>query len=177
VGLERLKQGNEFRSDLLGRLEGVVVEVPPLRDRRDDILPLFTAFVREQGIEKFELEPDALEALLIAPWPRNVRELKAFAQRWVQVLLPGRPEAGETPVLKLEDLPEELTLPVRYRRKAALPPALELVARPSREELLHALDLHDGSIKKVADEYGKDRKQVYRWIELYGIKRELDEES
>ncbi|MFH1530190.1 MAG: sigma 54-interacting transcriptional regulator [Pseudomonadota bacterium] len=158
-----------FRSDLLARLEGVPIHLPPLRERREDIPLLLRHFAGRAGFELSSVDPDAMEALMIAPWPRNVRGLATLVQRWTETEWRG----GEAH-LSLDLVPSNLCDAVRTREEAATAPSLSRQLRPSREELEDALRRHHGVIQDVADELGKDRKQIYRWMERYGITRETD---
>ncbi len=82
--LERTKQ-NEFREDLYYRLNVVHLVVPPLRERRDDIVPLFDHYVRalaeQNRVPACEIAADAAAYLESSPWPGNVRELRNVAER------------------------------------------------------------------------------------------------
>ena len=72
-----------FRADLYYRLNVFDIRIPPLRERRDDILPLAAAFLREFTGTTLELTPDAIEALRRHEWPGNVRELRNALERAV----------------------------------------------------------------------------------------------
>lgn len=74
---------NEFRRDLYYRLAVVRVGVPPLRERREDILPLARSFLHGvAGFAGAELPPEVVAMLLSYPWPGNVRELKNVVSRY-----------------------------------------------------------------------------------------------
>ena len=100
--LERGVAEGWFREDLLFRLRGVVLTLPPLRERPDDVAPLAERFLREAAAEAgrpVSLSEAALRALEGHPWPGNVRELQQCLRRAValadrEVLDPGRPAAG-----------------------------------------------------------------------------------
>ncbi|MCC0650190.1 sigma 54-interacting transcriptional regulator [Clostridioides sp. ZZV15-6598] len=90
---EKIVMGT-FRADLFYRLSSLEINIPPLRDRREDIIPLFNNFVNEvlkddglNGInsidENFALTKDEINALYNYSWPGNVRELKTIAQKYV----------------------------------------------------------------------------------------------
>src|SRR5581483_3546986 len=68
-------QRGAFRGDLLARLKGWVIEVPPLRERKLDVLALARLFLGRQRLQG-ELTADAAEALLLHAWPYNVREVE-----------------------------------------------------------------------------------------------------
>jgi DNA-binding NtrC family response regulator len=103
-----------FRPDLFYRLSGVDVRVPPLRDRREDILELTDYFLsRHRGTRQLRLSPQASDALVTYEWPGNVRELERVIERVVTL-------AGSD-VIELEDLPPRVGGP----HLAALGPSLE----------------------------------------------------
>ena len=79
VHLDRLVQGGQFRPDLYYRLHVLSITLPPLRERRDDIVPLAEHFLAKhpaQSGRRAELSPRAHEAMLAFDWPGNVRELE-----------------------------------------------------------------------------------------------------
>ncbi|HEX9660064.1 MAG TPA: sigma-54 dependent transcriptional regulator [Rhodothermales bacterium] len=85
--LAREVQSGRFREDLYYRLSTVLIEIPPLRDRREDILPIFEVFL-EQAARRFDapfkrLDPDAAELLVEYRWPGNARELRNVAEQAV----------------------------------------------------------------------------------------------
>jgi DNA-binding NtrC family response regulator len=133
-----------FRADLLSRIAGSTLEVPPLRRRRLDILPLARHF---QGVGR-PWSAGFAQALLLHPWPMNVRELKHTMQRLAV--------DGEGPLLA-----EELLRP-------STPPAPPR-GRPSRAELEEALAAARGNVSLVAARYERAAKQIYRWLEHHGL--------
>jgi transcriptional regulator with PAS, ATPase and Fis domain len=167
---EELESGR-IREDLLGRLEDLVVQIPPLRERREDIL-FFAA--REMGIpmEQTFGTADVAEALLTYPWPRNVRELIRSVR--AALLL----HDGEPP-LRWEDLKDgvrhfggiltPLQAVTPQERPCDTAPPSESRA-PTRESMEALIDRHDGNVSAIARELGKDRKQIYRWLERHDLK-------
>ena len=103
--LETLVEQGRFRGDLLFRLNGIRLDVPPLRERRDEIEPLARVFLeracREWQLEQRDLSPEAVEALQRCSWPGNVRQLR-YAMERAALLAPG-------PLIMREDLPEHVT--------------------------------------------------------------------
>src|SRR5690606_21341246 len=103
---EAVREG-EFRADLLYRLNTVEIRLPPLRDRREDILPLARHFLEQQArrygrpIEDFSR--GAAEALLSHGWPGNVRELQHCVERSVLMARGTRIEASDLGLRKRED--------------------------------------------------------------------------
>ena len=113
--LRQLVAIGEFRRDLYFRLNVLGIELPPLRERRDDVPLLVEAFVREvsEGNDRDfpGISPEAMEILTAYTWPGNIRELRNLVESMV-VLAPGR-------VIRPEDIPDE----VRQGRGASLLPA------------------------------------------------------
>ena len=170
AGIHEMEKEGAFRRDLLARLAGLTLTLPPLSERREDIILLTRHFMHEFGLSHAELEPAVVEALVITRWERNVREIRSLVQYWSEFL--GARIGGEAAgCISLDDLSDELAEPIRHRKKAAVPPPIQIQSRPSKEELERMLQRYEGSIKKVADHYHKDRKQVYRWMEHHGIEQ------
>jgi DNA-binding NtrC family response regulator len=100
--LDAMVEEGSFRRDLYFRLAAVKLEVPPLRERTEDIEPLVHAFLegarREWDIAPRTVSPEAMEALRLHPWPGNVRQLRHAVER--SALLCGRDFIG------VDDLPE-----------------------------------------------------------------------
>ncbi|HEY3858053.1 MAG TPA: sigma-54 dependent transcriptional regulator [Gammaproteobacteria bacterium] len=137
-----------FREDLLYRLNVIELRVPPLTERREDVLPLARAFLGE----KHRLSPEAECALLEHDWSGNVRELQNCMRR-VALLAQG-------PVVKAP----ELGLP------AAKPaPTLPPVQEPGRDDIEAVLARHRGVIAAAAQELGMSRQALYRRMEKFGI--------
>ncbi len=158
---ELSSQTEGFRGDLLARLSGWRLHVPPLRSRKADVLALSALFLDRTGSA---LSLAAAEALLLYGWPHNVRELE-------QALAAAAVRAAGGRVLP-EHLPAELfARPVT--RAAPVPTADRQEEPPTREELCRALEAESGNMAKVAERFGKDRRQVYRWVERLGIEPEL----
>jgi transcriptional regulator with PAS, ATPase and Fis domain len=136
--LRQLVAIGEFRRDLFFRLNVLAIELPPLRERREDIEILVDAFVREVSEHNDRLfpgiSPEAMRILIAYDWPGNVRELRNLVESMV-VLAPGR-------VIRPEDIPDDVRggrgsslLPVAVSRAASesraptLRPELEFVFR------------------------------------------------
>jgi DNA-binding NtrC family response regulator len=160
--LEALSAAGQFRSDLLGRLRGFEVRLPPLRERRED-LGLIAAALCARLAPELTFAPEAMRALVRYGWPLNVRELE-------QCLTTAAALSGGH--VTLAHLPGSLT--------GAAPPApappQSLRIRPltdeeeqRRQELVALFEKHRGNLSAVARELGKDRVQIRRWVKLYRI--------
>lgn len=150
---------NTFRGDLLFRLNTVEIEVPPLRERRDDIMLLAVQFLdmysRKYGCAARGFSRAATEALLRYPWPGNVRELSHVVERAVLIGGGEQLEAGD---FMLE------------RRAPADNQALDQLTLEDAEELLirQALARCGGNVQSAAKQLGVSRSALYRRMEKYG---------
>jgi DNA-binding NtrC family response regulator len=145
--LKAMIAAGTFREDLYYRLNVIDVNLPPLAERTDDILPLAEFFLDGQA----ELSEDAREALLSHAWPGNVRELKNAMARAALLAAGGRIE------------PSHLNLPVPA---AATNRNLD---EPSRESVEAALATAGGVVSRAASSLGLSRQALYRRMERYGL--------
>ncbi|MFH1464001.1 MAG: sigma 54-interacting transcriptional regulator [Pseudomonadota bacterium] len=165
VAIQDAIRRQDFRGDLYARLAGWVLEVPPLARRRQDILPLAQHFLERES-PGLTLRGSTAEALLLHSWPYNVRELEqAMGQAAIRATDQGQ--------VHLRHLPADLraTLPRSGSPKAAVPLALQVdrTATPGARELALVLRHYQGNLAQVAAFFGKDRRQVYRWIQRHGL--------
>jgi transcriptional regulator of acetoin/glycerol metabolism len=159
VDLEAARAAGRFRDDLFARLAQVVLRIPPLRERRTEVLRLARAF------GALELSPSAAEALLIWHWPHNVRELRALVESFMTL-----EESGTE--LGLEHLAETnpaMVAAFTEPRNDEAPVNKSLGPSIGRSQLQALLVKHEGNVSAVAKELGKVRAQVYRWIKSYGL--------
>jgi len=147
--LKAMIRAGTFREDLYYRLNVIDVNLPPLSERIDDILPLAEHFLAGRA----ELSDAAREALLTYTWPGNVRELKNAIER--AALL-----AGSNPIT-----PELLNLP----QSAAGMAVVRNLDEPSREVVEAALHKADGVVSRAAQSLGLSRQALYRRMERYGL--------
>ena len=167
--LDAAVKADRFRADLMNRLAGWRIAVPPLRTRRDDVVAIALQFLARHG--NLALSTDAAEALVLHDWPGNVRELERTIAAAAVRAAAARSE------VELAHLPPEIAQRLGDRATAPAgeaPPAVALVppaagTTPSREELCALLERMDGNIARVAEHYGKDRQQIYRWAKRYDI--------
>jgi len=148
-----------FREDLLYRLNTVEVVLPPLRDRREDIPALASAFLAAQAaryrkpVQRFGAA--AIKALLEYPWPGNVRELEHCVERAV-LMARG-----------VELTPEDLVLRPRDGGARVEDMTLE---DAERYLIQRALGRTDGSVSDAAKLLGLSRSALYRRLQQYGLK-------
>lgn len=167
----KVEQGS-FRGDLYARLRGAVIQVPRLRDRREDILRLAATFLTRAGAAA-GLSAAAAEALLTYDWPFNVRELE-------QVMTVAAAEIRRGEVVDTEQLPSFLKAkpakPLSQQEPRPVAPhhVAEILRvapslKPSAEDLRSVLRHFDGNVAQAAAYFRKDRRQIYRWCEQMGI--------
>ena len=150
-----------FRQDLLFRLNTVEVHLPPLCDRREDILPLAEHFLRQhrehyrRPIEGFS--PEAIDALRRHSWPGNVRELDHVVERAV-LLTSGNTISA-------------FDLALRSAGDASVSARLEELSLEEVERLLirKALSRFDGNANLAAEALGLSRSALYRRLQKYGL--------
>ena len=145
--LKAMIRAGTFREDLYYRLNVIEVNLPPLAERVDDILPLAEHFLDGRA----ELSDAARDALLNYAWPGNVRELKNAIERASLLASSGR------------ITPEQLNLP---QQAAAVARNLD---EPSREAVEAALGKADGVVSRAAQALGLSRQALYRRMERYGL--------
>ncbi len=189
--LERLVEEGRFREDLFYRLHVIPIFLPPLRERRDDILPLAEHFLdrfnQEHG-KTVSLSPEALDLLREYRWPGNVRELENLVERLVVM--------AKEPVVRAPDLPRAIrrpgaegaqppgpaaagSLPASAGPDGAPPfppappgPAPTRAARLhelEREELLRALETTGWVIARAARLLGWTPRQVAYKMKRHGL--------
>jgi two-component system, NtrC family, response regulator GlrR len=153
-----------FRSDLYYRLAVVLVSVPPLRDRLDDLQMLTQHFVKSMGRGDFEL-PRALMARFAAyHWPGNVRELRNLVERSLAGAdvdpMPQESQAAARALSSTDDITE---LPFKEAKE-------RLVESFTKEYLVTLLEKCNGNISQMAREAGIARNYVHRLVAKYGLK-------
>jgi transcriptional regulator with PAS, ATPase and Fis domain len=158
---------NRLRSDLYYRLNTFQINVPPLRERKQDIPPLVAFFVKQfaQQLGKSvpEVAPEAFQKLLDYSWPGNVRELQNAIE--YAVVLARQNTVG------IKELPRELQLPPALQQiERAIPtqgvPSLDDVERVT---ILQALAQCHGNKKKAAELLGIQRPTLYNKLKRYAI--------
>lgn len=148
--LRAMVKAGSFREDLFYRLNLIELKLPPLAERRDDVLPLAEHFLAGRA----RLGEAAREALLAHRWPGNVRELKNAVER-AALLSPGH-----------EITPALLGLSAAEDGSAG---AWRNLDEPNREVVVAALAEAGGVVSRAASQLGLSRQALYRRLERYGI--------
>ena len=152
-------QAGRFREDLLFRLNTIVIHLPPLRDRREDI-PLLAAHFLVQHANRYGkalegFEPAVMQALLEHPWPGNIRELDHAVERAVLMSHP--------PAIRVMDL--------GLRPASDRAPRLEDMSLEEAESVLirKALARAEGNVTQAAKALGLSRSALYRRLQQLGL--------
>ncbi|MFZ5633409.1 MAG: sigma 54-interacting transcriptional regulator [Bacillota bacterium] len=168
--IEKLLAEGKFREDLYYRLNVIPIRIPPLRERKDDIYPLITYFIRKYnrilGARVRNVSPQAMEILMAHPWPGNVRELENVVERALNIVTEGD-------ILPVH-LPEYLQGHSNLAKSSGKTgrPALNMndsIAGAERELILRALAEAGGNRLKAARIMGISRTKLYDRIRKHGI--------
>ncbi len=167
--LTAMVEDGSFRQDLFYRLVVFPIELPPLRDRREDI-PLLVAhflekYARDASKRVAQVDPRAMEALAAHGWPGNVRELENVIHR--SLLVSAGLELG------LEDLPKGLgegAPPTRTASSQPLDEATMSLEDLEKAAIVRALENNRGNLSDVARQLGIGRSTLYRKLEQYGLR-------
>jgi two-component system NtrC family response regulator len=165
--LSKAIQAGEFREDLYYRLNVVPLQIPPLRERREDIRPLAQHFLKQLGASpRLTIAPEAFRALESYDWPGNVRELENALERAMIF------HRGD--VITLDDLPEAVR--TRKAKESAplpvsLPEAGLSLEEVEKELILRALQKHGWNQSQAARYLGITRHTLLYRIEKHKIAR------
>jgi two-component system, NtrC family, response regulator HydG len=151
-----------FRKDLYYRLKVVELHLPPLRNRREDILPLARVLLADAALRLKRpitgLSPKAADLLLRYGWPGNVRELENVMERAVALAQVSRTE--------VEDLPEEVQSAVPI---PSISGRVKVLDEVEREYILAVLELNGGNQTKTAGQLGIGLATLHRKLKRYGL--------
>lgn len=160
ANIEQEVNEKSFREDLYYRINTVTLQLPPLRERQEDILPLLHFFIEEYA-DKYErtvptISSSTQQALTCYDWKGNIREMQNRVER--ALILTEEDELnlsdfGISPTMINDSATEENTL-----------------QDMERTSILKALEKYDGNISQTAEELGLSRAALYRRLEKYNIK-------
>jgi transcriptional regulator with AAA-type ATPase domain len=151
---------DSFRADLYARLAGYVHELPPVRDRKEDLGLLIGALLAKIAPgSPLKLSTELGRAILSYDWPLNVRELEQCLSVAAVLAKEGTIELSHVP----EAVRAAMTAPPRVSQSGV--PSESLI----REQLLAALQTHKGNISEVSRVMGRTRMQIHRWMKRWNI--------
>jgi transcriptional regulator with PAS, ATPase and Fis domain len=155
----------KFRQDLYYRLRVIEIDIPPLRERLEDIPLLVEQFLKKMGSERehaLSISPQALSVLMNYSWPGNVRELENALESAVAL--------NRTGVIVPEDLPEKVrTVTHEIQRVEDFYAELPSLEEVERRYLAHVLKVTGGNKVKTSEILGIDRRTLYRKAEKYKL--------
>lgn len=159
---KEVSQGN-FREDLFYRINTIVVSVPPLRRRKEDVPALVNHFL-SAGSHAYlnrgkQMDPEAMTTLMAYEWPGNIRELQNVCER-LQILSDGH-------TIMVNDLPENIRNPEQKDETGDYNPAITL-GELERRYILKALSYFDGNKTQAAQALGITIKTLYNKLHEYG---------
>jgi len=158
--LDKARQANTFREDLYYRLNVVTLDLPPLSERREDISLLANHFLHafpdaaRKGITGFS--PEAMESMLTAPWPGNVRQLYNVVEQAV---------ALSTTTL----IPVSLIQRALRSESGEIPPLAEARSEFERDYLTQLLQITNGNVTKAAKIARRNRTEFYKLLHKHHL--------
>lgn len=161
-------RAGRFREDLYYRLSAFPVQVPPLRERREDI-PLLVVYLLKRLAQKWSkpevsAAPAAVECLVRYPWPGNVRELEHELERAVTL-------AGDATILGLEHFSEKVLAAASSTSRPTFVGSLRQArAQFEKEYLVNALRVHNGNVSQAAKALGISRVMLQKKMKELGLR-------
>jgi two-component system response regulator HydG len=144
-----------FREDLYYRLNVVTIDLPPLKDRMEDILPLAEHFLKKYAEENNKniknFSDDVVKFMLNYSWPGNVRELENMIERGVIL--------SKNTAITLDELPQDIIHPTPVEGKT--------VEAVTRNHIINVLEETKGNISKAAEILGIRRMTLYNKLKKY----------
>ncbi len=165
--LRQLALERNYREDLYYRLAGFPIELPPLRDRREEIPHLVDHFLRmfegREGRKGLKVTREAMDVLMEYPWPGNIRELRSIMERAVLI--------ADGAVITPQDLP--MAPPTESLQRSflafATPEHIVSMERVKEEAIRQTLRLVRGNVTETARRLGIGRTSLYEMLKKYGI--------
>jgi two-component system response regulator GlrR len=157
--LDKLTHDGLFREDLYYRIHVIPISLPPLRKRKEDIVPLarhfLAGFSKETGKTIRDIAPDAIRKLMVSDWPGNVRELEN-AMEYAVAMAEGE---TITPDLIASPMTEE----------EGIPPFQHARDNFEKDYLTQLLELNHGNVSQAAKAAGKYRADFYVLLRKHGL--------
>jgi transcriptional regulator of acetoin/glycerol metabolism len=170
--LDEMAEHGRFRADLLARLNGFALHLPPLRERLEDFGLVTASILAQHAQPDTTISVEAMRLLLAYSWPLNIRELE-HCLRGALAVSPSRIDVEHLPrSIREPRAAEPVVLPTpTLAPAAAAPRRLTPEQLAIREELRAVLKQHRGNISAAARHFGKERIQIRRWIKQLEISR------
>ena len=186
--LDAMVREGRFRSDLLYRIKSIIMELPPLRERKDDITALARHYI-DHFCERYQLtdkdfSPDFIEVLTLYPWPGNIRELVNTLERIITMAshdttlypkhLPNhiRAQVRRTQLEHQDSEPEQMLGPEDFNDLPSLQRFRELaIAQAEQRYLLKLLKVADKDMDQACLISGLSQSRLYALLKKYGLSR------
>jgi DNA-binding NtrC family response regulator len=166
--LEQVIKDGSFRDDLYYRLKVVTIRVPPLRERKSDILPLARHFVAKYALQPVSVSDTVVERFLDYPWPGNVRELENTVRRMVAL--------QSKSVLREKDLPTAFQRHGSPRSNGGDEAATILpLSEIERRHILRAVEHAKGDLQAAAHLLGIGKTTLYRKLRQYNTEESTEQ--
>lgn len=163
--LHEIQSGN-FREDLFYRINTIILKIPPLRERKEDILDMINFFIDNYKMEFkkdiTKIENETLEYLLNYSYPGNIRELKNIIERMFVLCKDG--------ILKMEGIESSTVRNFDSHKHFDILDFNLARANFEKEYLINALKLNDNNITKTAEVIGLSRRQLFNKINEYNLR-------
>ncbi len=164
--LKKMVAEGKFRDDLFYRLSVVTVNLPPVRERRDDVPLLVTAFNRqyseENNVPVREITQEAMNLLMAYDWPGNVRELRNAVEQMVVLARGDR--------LTVRDIPVAIRTGADLTKISVVRPGVTMTVEEAERQLIaQALKETGGNRTKAADKIGMSRRTLHRKLKQYRL--------
>ena len=164
--LKKLVGEGRFRDDLFYRLSVVAVNLPPLRERRDDVPLLINSFIQQCSVENGkpvrEMTQEAVNLLMAYDWPGNVRELRNAIEQMVVLARGDR--------LTVRDVPAAIRAGADLTKISVVRPGMTMtVEEAERQLMMQALKETGGNRTKAADRIGMSRRTLHRKLKRYHL--------
>ncbi|MCX8110623.1 MAG: sigma 54-interacting transcriptional regulator [Syntrophorhabdaceae bacterium] len=164
--LEDMIHEGRFRKDLFYRLNVIRLHIPPLRERREDIIPIAEKLLKkisdELSIPDLRLEQDACDALIQYDWPGNTRELSNVLERVVSSYIEGN-------TIRLQDLPPHIQSKVKLSKDYSNGGLKDIHANAEIEAIQNALRTAKNNKSRAAELLGIHRTLLYKKMKKYNI--------
>ncbi|MFC2170148.1 sigma-54 interaction domain-containing protein, partial [Acidobacteriota bacterium] len=155
--LRSLVLQEKFREDLYYRLKVVTINLPAIKDRREDILPLAEYFLKKHAEENckdvINLSPEVIEFMLNYSWPGNVRELENMIEHGTIL--------SKSNAITMAELPQDIIRPIPVEEKT--------IESVTRNQILHILEETKGNISEAAKILGIQRMTLYNKLKKYNL--------
>jgi len=176
---DEVKQG-QFREDLFFRIFSIDIEIPPLRERKDDILPLALFFLEETNT-RFKKNTDSfssevIELFELFPWPGNVRQLRKEVERLVALTGNGEPITANKCSKELLDFFSDNSPPEHLRRAGDLS-IPDQVEKLERKLISQALEKSDNNKSQTARLLNISRQGLFKKMKRYGIGQKDEQQN